>query len=167
MDYNFYHKKFQSALDEIPKKKFDDAGLQLAVDAVLESIVLKIYKPGWSSDLQSPLNALSRIFFSVWISDQSIAEGRIYYNIHAFKLRHLKGYKIASRSFAEVFRHEFLNHQKDWPNVEVKYGPLTLMQGWIELREDNIHSDLLLLAKNFLKSSPLIDETLQRYKVTK
>jgi hypothetical protein len=167
MDYNFYHEKFQSALDQIPKKKFDAAGLQLSVNAVLESMVLKIYKPEWSSDPQFPLDAVSRIFFSVWISNKSIAEGRLNYNIHAFKLRQLKGYKISSRNFAEVFRHQFLNHQKDWPNVEVKYGPLTLMQGWIELEKDNINRDLLLLAQNFLKISPLIDETLNQYQASK
>lgn len=164
MDYHFYQEKFQDALDKILKEPFDNAGLQLSIDTVLESVVLKIYKPEWSSDYQSPLKSKSRIFFSVWISDKAIKEGKLYYNIHALKLRELKGYKIASRDFAENFRDRFTKHQIDWENVSVQYGPLTLMEGWVDLKPDNIQNELLKLAQKFLEISPIIDETLDIFK---
>ncbi|MET3538679.1 hypothetical protein [Chryseobacterium limigenitum] len=164
MDYHFYQKKFQEALDQISQKEFNDLGLKFSVETILESVVLKIYKPEWSSDPQSSLDASSRIFFSIWISDKTIKEGRLYYNIHALKLRELKGYKIQSRNFAENFRNRFTKYQKDWDNVSVKFGPLTLMEGWIELKTDNLQKDIIKLSNSFLKISSLIDETLHLFK---
>jgi len=164
MDYKFYKEKFEKALKNIPQKQFRDVGLNVSIDEVLESIVLKIYKPEWSSDFQSPLNAKSRIFFSIWINEKEIKEGKLYYNIHALKLRELKGYKISSRDFAEKFRNKFAEYQKDWDNVSVKFGPLTLMEGWLDLNRDTIQDDLFDLSKKFLKISPIIDDTLNIFK---
>ncbi len=56
---------------------------------------------------------------------------RANYNIHALKLRQLKGYSVTSRDFAKELRDNFENIRGRWPNVSVDYGPLTLMQGWI------------------------------------
>lgn len=164
MDYNFYQQEFQNALDQIPQKQFNDIGLKLSVQTVLESVVLKVYKPEWSSDPQSPLDASSRIFFSIWINDKIINEEKLYYNIHAFKLRELKGYKISSRKFAEKFRDLFTKYQKDWDHVSVEYGPLTLMQGWRELTTDNLQQDIIQLSHRFLEISPVIDESLKLFK---
>lgn len=165
MDYNFYQKNFQKALDQISQKEFNDLGLKLSVETILESVALKIYKPEWSSNPQSPLDASSRIFFSIWISDKTIEEGKLYYNIHALKLRELKGYKIQSRNFAEDFRNRFTKYQKGWDNVSIKYGPLTLMQGWYELKTENLQQDIIKLSQSFLKISPIIDETLSHFKI--
>lgn len=160
MDYIFYKDKFEQALNNIPKKEFEDAGFKLSVEEVLESIVLKIYKPEWSNDFKSPLTSKSRIFFSVWVNDKAIKEGKLYYNIHALKLRELKGYKIGSRDFAEKFRNKFSKYQKDWKNVNINLGPLTLMEGWTNLNLDTIQNDLSDLTQNFLEIGFLIDDTL-------
>ncbi|MDQ0593556.1 hypothetical protein QFZ37_001925 [Chryseobacterium ginsenosidimutans] len=164
MDSNFYKSKFEQILQNIPEKEFETTGLKLSVEEVLESIALKIYKPEWSNDFKSPLSSKSRIFFSVWINDKAIKEGKIYYNIHALKLRELKGYKIESRDFAEKFRTKFIDYQKEWKNVNINFGPLTLMEGWIDLNLDTIHDDLLDLIEEFLKISFLIDDTLDIFK---
>lgn len=165
MDESFYRQKFQEAVDMLSGKEFIDSGLRLSVDTILESVALKIYKPEWSSTPESPIDAPGRIFFSVWINDQSIKEGRLYYNIHALKLKNLKGYKIPARNFAEDFRNRFAEDQKNWENVSVQYGPLTLMEGWIELRPDHIQNDLCGLARKFLNLSPMIDEALTTYRL--
>jgi hypothetical protein len=62
-----------------------------------------------------------------------------------------------------------------WPNVSVDYGPLTLMQGWIEvapdraeqdvleqdiLEEEILEQDILALMERFRLVSPLIDRLL-------
>jgi hypothetical protein len=53
-----------------------------------------------------------------------------------------------------------------WPNVSVDYGPLTLMQGWIEAapdraKEDILEQDILALIERFRMVIPLIDRLLQ------
>ena len=164
MDFNFYKSRFEHTIQNISKKEFENAGLKLSVDEVLQSIALKIYKPEWSNDFKAPLNSKSRIFFSVWVNDKSVKERKLYYNIHALKLRELKGYKIASRNFAEKFRTQFIKYQKDWKNVNTNFGPLTLMEGWIDLNLDTIQNDLSDLAHRFLKISFLIDETLDSFR---
>ena len=164
MDYAFYLNEFHLAAAKVPGEKFESEGLKISVDVVLESAALKIYKPQWSGELHSPENAAGRIFFSIWINDKTIQEGKMYYNIHALKLRELKNYLISSRNFAQDFRNEFIKYQKDWPNVSVKYGPLTLMQGWVSLKTDNIQKNAYELVQNFFKISFVIDSLLEKYK---
>ncbi|MBB6369210.1 hypothetical protein [Chryseobacterium shigense] len=165
MDYHFYRKNFEEAAEDIFFRQFEDLGLKLSVEEVLQSVALKIYKPEWSNDFKSQLNSKSRIFFSVWVNDKSIKEGKLYYNIHALKLRELKGYKISSRNFAGIFRNKFIEYQKEWKNVDVNFGPLTLMEGWIHLNIETIQNDIIDLARNFLKISPVIDDTLDIFKI--
>ena len=80
------------------------------------------------------------------------------------KLRQLKGYSISSREFANSFRNDFQKYEQDWENISVKFGPLTLMEGWIELKEENLENSILKLANNFLKIEYLIDKTLENFK---
>ncbi|MFP3598248.1 hypothetical protein [Chryseobacterium sp. SIMBA_029] len=165
MDYELYLTAFRSAAEKIPKEQYDREGLKVSVDIVMESAALKIYKPEWSGDPQSPLDAVSRIFFSIWVHDKTISEGKMYYNIHALKLRELKGYAISSRHFAQNFRDQFLKHKKDWPNADIQYGPLTLMQGWIPLTSEDIQKEVCRLIQSFLEISPIIDTVLDQYKI--
>nr|WP_315028870.1 hypothetical protein [uncultured Chryseobacterium sp.] len=163
MDDAFYLEKFHSAIDPDSQEKIDHEGLKVSIDIVLESVALKLYKPHWSGDQQSPLHAKGRIFFSVWINDKTLKEDKIYYNIHALKLRELKDYKISSRNFAQDFRNEFYKYHKDWPNVSVEYGPLTLMQGWIDLKKNSISKDIKELVHSFLRINSIVDRTLEQY----
>ncbi|REC60031.1 hypothetical protein DRF65_22845 [Chryseobacterium pennae] len=164
MDYEFYLNKFHLAITEVLKEKLENNKLDVSVDTVLDSVALKVFKPEWSSDLNSPLDAIGRIFFSIWINDKTIQEGRMYYNIHALKLREFKKQALSSRKFAQDFRNEFRKYQKDWPNVNIEFGPLTLMQGWVDLKEDNIQGNIEELVQNFFKISSIIDTVLERYK---
>jgi hypothetical protein len=131
---------------------------------ILDAIALKAYKAEWASDRQAPLTARSRIFFSVWITDKSPWENKLFYNIHALKLRELAGYRIAARDFATRFRTRFKPEQPQWPNVSVNFGPLTLMQGWQPLNPATIRADIVRLVRQFTSISPLIDQVLQQYK---
>lgn len=164
MDIENYLDKFQKAADQLNKKQLDKKQIEVAVDVVLNSVFLKLYKKSWTSSLQHPLTATSRIFFSIWINDSTIKEQKIYYNIHALKLRQLQGYAIQSRKFADAFRHSFKDVEHKWQNVSVDFGPLTLMEGWIKIDLDNFQEDILKLANNFLAIDHLIDNTLAKYK---
>jgi hypothetical protein len=164
MDTAFYLDKFQKAADQLDQKVLLEKEIEVAVGEVMDSVCLKLYKKSWASPGEDSLTAASRIFFSIWVNDDIIEEQKIYYNIHAFKLRHLKGYAIQSRQFSDVFRSRFKLFENQWPNVSVKFGPLTLMEGWIKLDQDGLSNVVLSLANNLLKIEHLIDDTLLKFK---
>ena len=47
------------------------------------------------------------------------------------------------------------------PHVSVDYGPLTLMQVWIEVDLNRFEKDTLVLMERFEQISPLIDRLLE------
>ncbi|WP_428228983.1 hypothetical protein [Flavobacterium sp.] len=164
MDTPFYLESFQKIVDQLDLKLFDEKAIEVSVGIYLDSVFIKLYKKFWTSNPQEALTAESRIFFSVWISDATIQKQKIMYNIHALKLRKLKGYRIESRKFAEIFRKDFKEYEQEWQNVSVNHGPLTLMEGSIKLDLENFQEEVLKLASNFLKIEYLIDQTLNRFK---
>ena len=165
MDTSFFLSKFHKAADKLDKKMLNRKQIESAVVTFGEDcVVLKLYKRSWTNQLQNPLTSESRIFFSIWISDASIKEQRLLYNIHALKLRQLKGYSIQSRKFADNFRDRFKSYNNKWENVSVDYGPLTLIEGWKKIDIENFQSDILELAYNFLEIEHLIDDTLLHFK---
>lgn len=161
MDTSFYLDKFQKASDKLDKRLLAKKQVESAVVLYRKDcVVLKLYKRSWTNPYQDPLTSESRIFFSVWISDSSIKEQKLLYDIHALKLRQLKGYSIQSRKFADIFRYNFKAFEHKWKNVSVDFGPLTLMEGWLKIDIENFHNDILELANNFLEIECLVDNTL-------
>jgi hypothetical protein len=123
--------------------------------------VLKLQKPSWTNDPMDRVENTSGIFFSVWTNEASTSKSRANYNVHALKLRQLQGYSITSRDFANEFRKGFASTRNAWPNVSVNYGPLTLMQGWIEVNSNSFEPGVLVLMERFNHLSPLIDRLLE------
>jgi hypothetical protein len=164
MDATYYLALFQKAADRLDKKVLHKKQVEVAVGNYYESIFLKLYKTSWANPSKDPLTVESRIFFSVWISDLGIKEKKIFYNIHALKLRKLNGYSIASREFAAAFRAKFHAFEHQWPNVSVAFGPLTLMEGWVEVDEASIQQEIVKLAGLFLEIDYLIDQVLDNFK---
>lgn len=156
--------KFQQAANKLDKKLLQQKQLKVAVGVVMNSVFLKLYKKSWASPAQDPITAESRIFFSMWINEPILNEEKLFYNIHAFKLRKLPGYKIESRKFADAFREGFKDFEDQWPNVSTKFGPLTLMEGWVKIDVENFQDEIVKLANGFLKMEHLIDETLSKFK---
>lgn len=163
MDFEHYLDKFRKSAESLDKTNLNRKGLEISVGVVMESVYLKLYKREWTNDLNNPLNAEARIFFSIWVNEKTIQEKKIFYNIHALKLRKLKGYSILSREFADCFRKKFKKYQDNWINVSVKFGPLTLMEGWTEFEEENLEKSVLQFAENFIEIEDLIDQTLEEY----
>jgi hypothetical protein len=161
---NIYLQKFHEAAGKLDKKLLAKKQVEAAVGIYRNAVFLKLYKKAWTNQFEDPLTAASRIFFSVWINDSIVQEQKIFYNIHAFKLRKLKGYAIESRKFAAMFRSNFRPFEYKWPNVSMQFGPLTLMQGWIKFDTENFVTDVLNLAANFLETEYLIDNTLAYFK---
>lgn len=163
MDYDFYLNKFQKSADLLDKKLISEKQLEIAVGITLDSVVLKLYKKKWANDQLDPINSKTRIFFAIWVNESTIKENKIFYNIHALKLRELKGHFIVSREFVNSFRRDFEKIQDVWKNVSVKFGPLTLMEGWNELDIENIENTIISLAYNFVKIEYLIDKALKPF----
>ena len=164
MDTNFYLSAFQSALVKCREQSPRDPDLLYFAGPMLGAIALKVYKSEWSDDPRQPLTAPSRIFFSVWVTEKSVQQKQLLYNIHALKLRQLKGYKIPSREFATLFRTKFQPLVAKWPNLSLDYGPQTLMQGWTPLAPATLEANAVQLIKKFEAIIPLIDQTLQSFK---
>jgi len=165
MDSTHYLEIYKIAAGQLDKNLLVEKKIAVATGIVLESVFLKLYKTAWANKTHDPLTSPSRIFFSVWINDKAIKENKLLYNIHALKLRQLKGYSITSRDFAAAFRGKFKRFEKGWPNVSTDFGPLTLMEGWVKLNEATIQHDIGKLAKQFLEIEHLIDELLIERKI--
>jgi len=166
VETTFYLERFQNAADQIDERLLARKQLEVSTGLYIDSVFLKLYKKSWASPLQDPLVAETRIFFSVWICDSAIRERKLFYNIHALKLRRLKGYSMESRKFADTFRDSFKDFEHKWKNVSVKFGPLTLMEGWLKINLENFQDEILELANNFLEIEYLIDDALAKFKRT-
>lgn len=145
------------------KTRFDEQsrdGLVCRRGFYKDCCVVKLQKASWTNDSMKEMPNESGIFFSVWSDRVSLSRGRVLYNIHALKLRQLKGYAITSRDFADDFRKHFASGRGDWPNVRTDYGPATLMQGWIESASPALFRNILALMEQFAGLSPLIDHLL-------
>ncbi|MEZ5014952.1 MAG: hypothetical protein R2794_11735 [Chitinophagales bacterium] len=167
MEYTHYLELFNNAAASIDKQLLQRKNLLMHVGVTLQSVVFKLYKAEWTSDSKDPLNAPSRIFFAIWVNEETLRQDKIYYNIHAFKLRELKGYSIKSRDFAEKFRQAFKAFEHQWEHVSVQFGPLTLMEGWKFLDKDDLGSVIEKWAYQFLQIEYIIDELLDKYLMQK
>lgn len=163
MNTDYYLSIFRQAAKQLNSKLPATKQMELATGIYMNSVFLKLYKTAWTNNFPDALTSPSRIFFSVWITDKEIKEEKLLYNIHALKLRQLKGYVIESRKFAESFRNRFKEMQPAWPNVSTRFGPLTLMQGWVNATPANIQNEIFDLSARFLTMEHVIDEVLARY----
>lgn len=165
IEAGYYLDKFQKSLDQLDKQgAFRKKKLECKVGIWLDSVVLKIQKKNWINVSAESFG--EGIFFSVWLNDESVAKGKLYYNIHALKLRGLVGYAIKSREFAEAFRLKFKSFENQWPNVSVNFGPLTLMEGWVSILDHEKIPDIVSsLASGFLEVEFMIDDLLEERKI--
>jgi hypothetical protein len=160
MDTSHYLDIFQNAVNRLDKKPFVQKHLELKVGIWLNSVVLKIQKPSWLNDAPRAKPCEESVCFSAWMGDDSIRDSKLLYNIHALKLRKLNAYSIKSRDFAEGFRTRFKPFEKDWPNVSVQLGPLTLMEGFVKIDINHFEHEIIGLAARFLSIEFIIDELL-------
>ena len=125
-----------------------------------DAVFLKLQKAHWTGGEVAGDPFGRGVFFSVWVDEKGLKENRVFYNLHALKLRALPGYSIESRKFAEAFRKEFAAFQSAWPHVSTDYGPQNLMQGWIANGEGRT-AELDQLVGGFLDLPGMIDELLR------
>jgi len=158
METALYLEKFQQAVNSMDKQLFVQNNLELKVGVWIDSVVLKIQKKAWLGNSPSAKPFSSSVFFSVWTSDKSIGKSQLLYNIHALKLREVKGYTLRSRDFAADFRSRFKPFENQWPNVSTQFGPLTLMEGYMNIDTDNFEREITELALKFTSIQFIIDD---------
>jgi len=134
--------------------------LQVETGVWLDSVVLRLYKQHWANNPGGKPQTGPAIFFSIWIGIADIKEHKLFYNIHALKLRKLKGFALTSRKFAEDFREQFKSFEHNWPNVSMKFGPQTLLQGWKIVDLDFPAEDILKIANKLIEIDFLIENLL-------
>lgn len=164
MNFAFYLDEFEKAAKSLDNKSLEKKGIQIQVGIWLDSVVLRLQKKHWTNKPDEKPHAGAAIFMGIWVNEETIANQRLLYNIHALRLRQLKGYKLQSRAFAISFREKFKAFEQHWPNVSTEFGPQTLMEGWIHLDNENVQKDILKLANNFLAIEHLIEHTLLEFK---
>jgi hypothetical protein len=147
-------REFQKIKSTYEKADSGKSGLVCVTGVFEECPYVRLHRESW-------LCRPAEIFFSVWTDKDSERSGRLHYNIHAFKLREFKFHVITSRNFADSFRKAFKTLAKSWPNVRIDYGPLNLMEGWVEYRETSFESDVLGLMNQFSGIAPVIDRLLE------
>jgi hypothetical protein len=165
MDTTFYLSLFQQVADKLDKKLLHQKQLQVETGVWLNSVVLRIHKQHWANNPDAKPQTGPAIFFSIWINVVDIKEHKLFYNIHALKLRKLTGYVLTSRRFADDFREQFKSVEHNWPNVGTKFGPQTLMQGWKKVNLDFPVEDILKIADKFIEIDILIENLLIKGKV--
>ena len=133
MDTTFYLSEFEKAAGSLDAGLLAQKGLDVEVGVWLGSVVLRMHKKAWANKPFERPQSDAAIFFSIWLNEKDVKPSRLFYNIHALKLRQLRGYKITSRDFAADFRAGFKPFARHWPNVSVDFGPLNLMEGWTTL----------------------------------
>ena len=122
------------------------------------AVVLKLLKPTWTTDTEDEFLNTNGVFFSVWVDDACQAKGIARYNLHAKKLRFIKGEKFEARQFVRTFR-AAMNLQ-EWPNASFPKGPITLFEGHIQLDANTLQRETAILMDRFAKLTPKLDQML-------
>jgi hypothetical protein len=136
-------------------------GLDIKTGEGLGAAILKVLKPTWTTDKPGEILNTNGMFFSVWIDADCEAEGIVRYNLHAKKLRAIKGEKFAAREFARAFRAQSGDDLKDWPNCSYPKGPITLFEGYFKLDAATLQNDTNQIVERFASFSPQLDRLLK------
>jgi hypothetical protein len=135
-------------------------GLSVKVGEGLGAVLLKLLKPEWTTDNPKELLNSNGLFFGVWVDAACEAQGIARYNVHAKKLRFIKGEKFAAREFVRAFRLQGQYELEGWPNWSYPKGPITLFEGHFPLDVNTLRDETSTLMDRFAKLTPMLDRLL-------
>ena len=124
------------------------------------SSVLYVAKPHWTNRFDHDREKTVGIFFAVWVSDELIEQRLFAYNMHALKLRELRGYKLTSRRFADSFRTAVQAEISEWPGVRTDFGPLTLLEGREHCDPQSFERKATERVSDFIRIHHVVDDLL-------
>jgi hypothetical protein len=135
-------------------------GLTIKTGEGLGAAILKLLKPSWTTDGPGEILNTNGLFFGIWVDAECEAKGIARYNLHAKKLRFIKGEAFAAREFARTFRAQGKDELAGWPNWSYPKGPITLFQGHIPLDANTLHAETSKLMDRFATLTPFLDRLL-------
>jgi hypothetical protein len=135
-------------------------GLVIKTGFGLDAAILKLIKPTWTTDAPGDLLNSNGLFFGVWVDPACKAKGIARYNLHAKKLRFIKGEDFAARDFARSFRAQAHGELANWPNCTYPKGPITLFEGHVPLDAATLRAETSELMDRFAELCPLIEQLL-------
>ena len=156
--------EFLAAAKLLDLNIFREKELEIWIGEKLNAQVLKIYNKSWTNDPTNPVEAKTRIFFSVWTTNDLMVRRKLMYTLHSLKIRELPGYRLESRKFAMLFREKLQPVKTSWENIRLDLGPLSLMEGWTTWKEEGMSEKIANLANQFLEIEPLLSEALLKFK---
>jgi hypothetical protein len=136
-------------------------GLTIKTGEGLGAAILKLLKPSWTTDTSDEILNTNGLFFGIWIDAECEAKGIARYNLHAKKLRFIKGEKFAAREFARSFRAQGKDELEGWPNWSFPKGPITLFQGHVPLDANTLHAETSALMARFARLTPMLERLLE------
>jgi hypothetical protein len=135
-------------------------GLTVKTGEGYGAAILKLLKPSWTTDGPGEILNSNGLFFGVWVDAECEAKGIARYNLHAKKLRFIKGQTFAAREFARSFRAQGKDELVGWPNWSYPKGPITLFQGHVPLDAATLHVETSALMDRFATLTPMLDRLL-------
>jgi hypothetical protein len=135
-------------------------GLVIKAGEGMGAAILKVLKPAWTTDPPEQFLNTNGLFFSVWVDPACKAQKRARFNLHAKKLRNIKGEAFAAREFARTFRAEAAAALQHWPTNVYPKGPITLFEGHIHLDRRTLQMEASALVDRFVAMVPTIDRQL-------
>jgi hypothetical protein len=135
-------------------------GLTIKAGEGLDAVILKLIKPSWTTDNPSELLNTNGLFFSVWVDAECEAAGIARFNLHAKKLREIKGQGFAAREFARGFRVQAQDEVAAFPNWKYPKGPITLFEGHVALNSETLKQETSDLMDKFALLVPVLDQML-------
>jgi hypothetical protein len=126
----------------------------------LGAALLKVMRPSWTTDAPEELLNTNGLFFSIWVDATCEAKAVARYNLHAKKLRMIKGETFAAREFVRAFRAQCGDDLKGWPNWSYPKGPITLFEGEFPLDMATLATKSSELITRFVTLTPMLDKLL-------
>ena len=151
---------FSVLKDERAAEFLAQYGLMVKTGEGLGATILKLLKLTWTTDKPTELLNSNGLFFSVWVDAACEAQGIARYNLHAKKLRMIKGEAFAAREFARAFRVHGKRELTGWPNWSYPKGPITLFEGHFPLDIKTLRTDTSALMDRFAALTPMLDRLL-------
>jgi hypothetical protein len=139
------------------KSKHD---LTIKAGSGLDASILKVMKDSWTTDRPDELLNSNGLFFSIWMDAACKAEGIVRYNLHARKLRAIKGEAFAAREFARSVRAQGKDELAGWPNWSFPKGPITLVEGHFPHDRLTLKSETSAMMDRFAAMVPFLDRLL-------
>jgi hypothetical protein len=136
-------------------------GLTIKTGAGLGAAIIKTLKSSWTTDGMDEILNSNGLFFSVWVDADCEAKDIARYNLHAKKLRFIKGNTFAAREFARAFRVQAQDEVTTFPDWKYPKGPITLFEGHVPLDVHTLHEETSKLMRYFAAMTPVLERLLE------